>query len=120
VAVSLVHIETFPVFLIENPTVLRWIQIRVPSAITISSIDTVCQGTAPSVTWNLQHDPDISDVTPAEAFLASVVSTSETTGLNSVPDDDPTIPAGSYFWIDITAVSGTILTFNLQVNYTTP
>jgi hypothetical protein len=75
--------------------------------VTISEIRAVLRGTStPSVTWTLRYDSDRS-AAGTEVITGGTVTTS-TSGQTITTFTNDTIPAGSYFWLETTAQSGTV------------
>lgn len=103
---------------IENPTNIEDISMFfTPVALTISEIQVVLRGAAPSVDWTVRHDPDRSAV-GNEVVTGGNTSTNETTGDNITVMDDPTIPADSFIWIETTAKTGTVDAMHITIRYT--
>jgi len=76
--------------------------------ITISEMDSVIVGGS-SVTWTVRHSTD-RNATGNEVVMGGTATASTTTGtiVNTfdVDDDDPTIPASSFVWLETTAQGG--------------
>ena len=85
-------------------------------AITAAQVAVVVRGTTPSVTWNLYHNTDRS-AAGNTLFSAGQTTTTES-GSELTPDDDVTIPANSWVWIQTSAVSGTVDEISVAVRYT--
>lgn len=92
-------------------------------ALTVEAIYGVLIGSdTPSVDVNLRHSTDRS-ATGNTVFASDVTITSTSTATSASSGfDDHTIPAGSWVWLDITAVSGTVdfLTVELRADITIP
>jgi hypothetical protein len=79
---------------------------RVSQDVTLSSVVAVLQGSgSPSVTFALRYAANRT-LTGTTATVSATVS-SVTTGTSLAIDQMP-IPSGSFVWVDITAVSGTV------------
>lgn len=75
-------------------------------AITVTEVRSVRSG-GTSITWNLHHASDRS-AAGTDVFSSDQVTTSTTTGdVDNTGFNDATIPAGSFFWVDVASVSGT-------------
>jgi len=97
---------------IENPTTaVNATMFRVDRAITVTEMVIVIVGaTAPAVTVSVHHEADRSEV--GNALITAPTSSSElsnnaeSTGHVITSFDDATIPAGSFVWAEIDAVTG--------------
>lgn len=103
------------VMTIESPLVdddVGWFFTDV--AITLTKLAAVVVGTStPSVTWTVRHSTDRS-LTGNEVVTSGSTTTNTTTGQIITTFNDATIPANSWVWVEITAVSGTVS--NLQID----
>lgn len=102
---------------VENPTSSENITMFfTDTAITISQITSLVQGTTPSVTFSIQHGADRSSGT--EVVTGGITETSTTTGTQTTSFDDATIPANSWVWITTNASSGTVTELSVSIEYT--
>lgn len=86
-------------------------------AIDVSRLNAVVTGPSlPSVTWTIRHDPSRA-ATGAEVVASGTTTTSETSGSEVTAFDDGTIPAGSWIWLETTAVAGSVDTLNVTIHY---
>lgn len=77
-------------------------------ALTVFQVNDAIQGSAsPSVTWNIRHSTTRNDGSPNNLFSSNRATTS-LSGAESTSFGDPTIPAGSWVWLDVTAKAGTV------------
>lgn len=116
--------ETVPVVVhsksigIESPTNAEDISIFYTDvAITITKMVAVHVGSSPSLTWTVRHSTDRS-ATGNEVVTGGTTTTSITTGSVVTSFNDATIPANSFVWLESTASSGVITSFNLTLLYT--
>ena len=87
-------------------------------AITITKMVAVLTGSAtPSVTWTVRQGTDRS-AAGTEVVTGGTTTTSVTTGSVVTSFNDATCPANSFLWLETTAKSGTVDTFNLTIYYT--
>lgn len=103
---------------IEAPSASEAIDMwQTPVAITVTSLKAILRGTTPSVTYNIRFGTDITSAT--DVFTSNITCTSVTTGCsNSSGFNDATIPAGSFIWVITSAMSGTVNSISLTLNYT--
>lgn len=79
---------------------------RADTDVTLTAVVAVLQGTSsPSVTFVIKYAPDRTD--PGTAATISTTVTSLTTGTSVALDQMP-IPADSFVWLEISAVSGVV------------
>lgn len=103
---------------VENPTSsedISWFFTDV--AITVNKIVSVLRGTSPTVTFNVTHDPH-RGLLGNDLFSSNQVASSTSTGDSLVPDNDNTIPANSFVWVETSANSGTVNEWNLTAFFT--
>ena len=97
----------------------RRILLRAPQVLTISRVDAVLTGgTSPSVSFSLRHGADVSAAGTA-ATTDPITVTSTTTGESWISLDNHVIPAGSWLWIVVDAVSGTAVSLHISVLFST-
>jgi hypothetical protein len=96
------------VMTLETPTASEDFTIFfTPVAITISSIHAVVRGTgSPSVTIRPKQST-IRGATGTNILSADTAITSITSGQNLTSFNDNTVPAGSWIWLETTAIAGT-------------
>ncbi len=86
------------------------------TAITISKMVAVLIGTTPSVTWTIRYASDRS-ATGTEVVTSGTTTTSTTTGSVITSFNSASIPANSFVWLEVTAVSGTVDSLNVNIIY---
>jgi len=103
---------------VESPTtsddITMWYTDR---AITLVALVVVVRGSSPSCTPDIRHGTDRSAAGTAIITSPSAV-TSQTTGSVVTSFDDATIPATSFMWQEMDAVSGTVAECFTQLHYT--
>jgi len=104
---------------VENPTSSEDITLfYTDDSITITQINSVLRGTStPSVTWTMRYDSD-RNVTGTEIITGGTITTSRQLGDEDVSFDNSVVPAGSWIWIETSAVSGTADEINITIEYT--
>jgi hypothetical protein len=103
---------TSPVAGDKLPLLYAW------SSLTLSEVRALVVGTSPSVTFSLRHGSDFSAAgTPVKAD--GMVATNTTTGESWSSLDSPEIPAGSWLWIVVDAVTGTGVSLHTSVRLST-
>lgn len=86
-------------------------------AITLTKVRAVLRGSSsPSITYRVRHDPDRSASGNAATSSGTTV-TSTTTGADATLDGDPTIPADSWVWLEITGSAGTVDEYALALEF---
>ena len=87
---------------------------KTDKAITIRKLfDVVVGSGSPSVTWQIKYATARDSATPTNLFSLARTTTS-TSGANTTTFASPSIPAGSYIWLELSAVSGTVDEFNIS------
>jgi len=89
---------------------------KVPSAATITAMYAVVSGTSPSANWVIKHGTDRSSG-GSSVLTAGTTTTDITTGSTITVFSDATIAAGSWVWAFLPAVTGTVDTLNITLNY---
>jgi hypothetical protein len=104
---------------IETPTSGEDISLfYTTQSITISTIVAVLRGSSsPSVTWTIRHDPNRS-ATGIEVVSSGTTTTSTTNGDVVTTFNDATVPANSFVWLETTALSGTVNSLHVSIDYT--
>lgn len=83
--------------------------------LTVAELRAVLQGSAtPSVTWTIRFGSN-RDAAGTEVVVGGTTTTSITTGDTITVLTNPTIPAGSFFWLETTAQSGTVDAVTISV-----
>lgn len=77
------------------------------NATTISKVAAVVRGSSPSATIQLVHDPSRA-AAGNNVFASGQAISSTTTGTQLTSFSDATIPAGSWLWLSVSAVTGTV------------
>ena len=75
--------------------------------LVVTEMRAVVRGTTPSVTWTLRHASDRS-AAGTEVVTGGTTTTSETTGSDVTVFDAAAIPADSFYWLEVSAKSGTV------------
>lgn len=102
---------------IESPTASEDVTFfYAKDAITLTQMTAVNTGTTPSVTWTVRHDPD-RNATGTEVVTSGTTTTNTTTGDHVTTLNSANIPAGSFIWLETSATSGTVDTFNVTLFY---
>ena len=106
-------------FIKESPNDAEDITIwYTPVPITITEIDAVLTGSStPSVTWTIRHNSDRS-ATGNEVVTSGTTTTTTTTAQATTVFNDETVPAGSWIWLETTALSGTVDSLGITIQYT--
>ena len=86
-------------------------------AITVRQVNDVVDGTTPSVDWNVKHAATRNSGSPNLLFAADRTTTSQA-GASTTTFNDATIPAGSWVWLETSALSGTVDVLQITVFYT--
>ncbi len=87
---------------------------KTDKAITIKKLFDVVVGTgSPSVTWQIKYATTRDSATPTNLFSVARTTTS-TAGASTTTFASASIPAGSYIWLELSAVSGTVDEFNIS------
>ncbi|MEN9387351.1 MAG: hypothetical protein RLZZ255_327 [Cyanobacteriota bacterium] len=95
----------------------RRILLRAPQALTISRVDAVLTGgTSPSVSFSLRHGADVSAAGTAVTSTPMTVS-STTTGATNTNLLNPQLVGDHWFWLEITAVSGSPVDLSVVVAF---
>ena len=89
-----------------------------PLAITITKVYGVLRGSgSPSVTFNVYHNTSRS-AAGNTVFSAGQTLNNTTTADEFTPNDDDTVPADSFIWIETSALSGTVQEAHWTIEYT--
>ena len=88
---------------------------KVPSAATIQAMYSVVTGTSPSATWLIYHGTSRASGSPVNT--AGTTETDTTSGSTITAMSDATIAANSWVWAYVSAVSGTVDTLNITIDY---
>lgn len=86
----------------------------VSDALTLLSVRAVVDGTLPSVTYSLKSGSDRSSATTINVNSETVTNT--TTG-SVATLANATVAAGSWLWVEISATSGTVTFFSLNLEF---
>lgn len=84
--------------------------------IIITQLVAVVRGSTPSLTYTVRHSTDRNAV-GNEVVTSGSITTSTTSGDIVTIFNDATVPSASFVWLETTARSGTVLSFNLSVYY---
>lgn len=108
------------VITLESPTSSEDATIfKTDFAITVTKLTGVLRystGT-PDITVTIRHDPDRNAV-GNEVVTGGTLINSNTTGTEVTVFNDATIPAGSWVWLESTALNGAINELNVTINFT--
>jgi hypothetical protein len=86
------------------------------SALTIAEVRALVAGTTPSVSFSIRYGPDFS-AAGTSIRLAALNSTSTSSGDSWSSFDNAVVPAGSWLWIVVDAVSGTALSLHVSLRF---
>ena len=86
------------------------------SSLTIAEVRALVAGTTPSVSFSIRHGPDFSAAGTA-IRVAAMVSSSTSSGDSWSTFDNGVVPAGSWLWIAVEAVSGTALSLHVSLRF---
>ena len=101
---------------LQSPTAADNISVfRTDVDITVQEVITVSNGTIPSTTYQLKHNPTRSNV--GNDLTISTTTTSTTTG-DIATLSDATIPANSWIWLETSAASGVNVYLTVDIRYT--
>jgi hypothetical protein len=87
---------------------------KTAASTTLTSVIGLVTGSTPSVTYEVRYDADRSSVGTLAIVPDTVTNSS--TGDAATVQNQP-IPAGSYVWVVVTAVSGTVEELNLTISF---
>lgn len=88
----------------------------VEESITLQRLNAVVSGSTPSVAFLLRYGPDFS-ATGTEVSDAGFTVANTTSGLEVTTFDRPVVPDGSWLWLVVSGVSGTVTTFNASLAF---
>ena len=106
--------------IIDSPSVdsKKRVLCYAPADIHLAQIFMVLAGASasPSVTATLKYAPDVS-LSGTEIITGGFVTTSATIGstITSANFTHATVPQGNWFWLEVTAVSGTVPQYHISV-----
>ncbi len=86
------------------------------SALTIAEVRALVAGTTPSVSFSIRYGPDFSSAGTA-IRLTGMTSSSTSSGDSWSSFDNAVVPAGSWLWIMVDAVSGTALSLHVSLRF---
>jgi hypothetical protein len=86
------------------------------SSLTIAEVRALVAGTTPSVTFSIRYGPDFS-AAGTSIRLAGMTSSSTSSGDSWSSFDSAVVPAGSWLWIVVDAVSGTALSLHVSLRF---
>jgi hypothetical protein len=86
------------------------------SALTIAEVRALVAGTTPSVSFSIRYGPDFS-AAGTSIRLAGMTSSSTSSGDSWSSFDNAVVPAGSWLWIVVDAVSGTALSLHVSLRF---
>jgi hypothetical protein len=75
-------------------------------AMPLAQLRSLALGTTPSVTFSVKYGS--SRASGTEVVTSGITCTNSTTGLSTTTFTNGTIPANSFVWVDVTAVSGSV------------
>lgn len=87
---------------------------RTDVPVTLTSVNALVAGTAPSVTYEIRYSTNRS--LPGTLAIIPATATSTTTGNAATIQNQP-IPANAYVWLVITSVSGTVGELNVTIAF---
>lgn len=113
-AVSLLdYIRTKSISIPTPPSSTDITLFRAHAAYTITAIEAVCVGSTPSVSWSLRKDADRSQ-TGTEVVTGGTTTTS-TSGQTITVFDSANVADGSWVWLELGSVTGTVSEFHLTI-----
>lgn len=86
------------------------------SALTIAEVRALVAGTTPSVSFSIRYGPDFSAAGTA-IRLTGMTSSSTSSGDSWSSFDNAVVPAGSWLWIVVEAVSGTAQSLHVSLRF---
>jgi hypothetical protein len=91
----------------------------VDAPLEIVSLRAVLTGdTSPSVTWELKFATNRDEGSPTDVITGGGTVTTNVSGGEFITSiDNASIPADVYYWLEIVAASGNVLTFNLTIAF---
>lgn len=86
------------------------------SALTIAEVRALVAGSTPSVSLSIRYGPDFS-AAGTSIRLAAMTATSTSSGDSWSSFENAVVPAGSWLWIVVEAVSGTALSLHASLRF---
>ena len=86
------------------------------SSLTIAEVRALVAGTTPSVSFSIRYGADFSAAGTA-IRLAGMTSSNTSNGDSWSSFDNAVVPAGSWLWIVVEAVSGTALSLHVSLRF---
>ncbi len=101
--------------MITNPTSSENVTLFYTTvALTLTKVKAVVLGSSPSITYSVVSGSSRASV--SETHVNSATITNTTTGADATLAD-ATITAGSWVWVTTTAVSGTVDSFSISLEF---
>lgn len=86
------------------------------SGITVADVRALVSGTGPSTTFSLRYGADYSGAC-TKIKTEDITSTSTITGDSFSSFENAAIPAGSWLWLVVESISGTVLNLHISVRF---
>jgi hypothetical protein len=86
------------------------------TALSIAEVRALVAGTSPSVTFSLRYGSDFSAAGTA-VKTGGLAASSSSTGDSWSSFDSPAIPAGSWLWLVVDAISNTVLSLHVSIRF---
>lgn len=80
---------------------------------TISTIESVAQGTSAAATFRVWHGT--SRASGTSVVTAGIVCNSATTGITTTVFDNPVVPPESFIWLEVVSLSGSVDQFHATI-----
>ena len=88
----------------------------VKNDVTVSKINAVCRGSSPAVSYSLRFGPNRS-ASGTEVVTGGLLCSDTTTGTQTTAFNNATVPAGSFLWLKVTAISGSVDEFSVTLSF---
>jgi hypothetical protein len=86
------------------------------SGLTLAEVRALVAGSSPSVTFSLRYGSDFS-AAGTSVKATGLIASSVSTGDSWSSFDNPAIPAGSWLWIVVDAISGTAVSLHVSLRF---
>lgn len=89
---------------------------RMDESAVVRKVWSLTAGQNPSVQFDVAYGPDMS-AAGTSIVSGGITCTNTTTGLETTSIDEPSIPAGSWVWVDVTAVGGVPSVLSVTIEF---
>ncbi|MFO7630849.1 MAG: hypothetical protein R6W06_15330 [Prochlorococcaceae cyanobacterium] len=86
------------------------------AGLTVADVRGLVSGTTPSVTFSLRYGADYSGA-GSKIKILDMTATSSSTGDSWSSFDNAVVPAGSWLWLVVESISGTVLSLHVSVRF---